>query len=315
MTGDLRQNSQAPRRILLLLITLTLIRGLIYAAVTIPWWAGHDEEFHFAHVRMLIDQRLANDLSQDPSWPREMVATFAAFPVGRWSRWPERQINSAEVPDRYVNFVRPSLSYYPYIWLGLFLTRQDLLFQLLAMRLVSVSITCGTIVFAFLSARQIFADSPMMQVLVPWLVLFNPAYMVMASTVSDGNLAILLSTIVFYLLVGVTKGNASRRLPLAFGLTILAIGTSIGYAALREQTDQSVRSTDSLAKVAQAPVLAGIPEIITSSERFRKRFIILFSVLLLLVLIGGTVAAFHYYIMDLDIFWAKVARRFDTLFL
>jgi hypothetical protein len=225
VTGGLSRSSQTPKRILVLLIALTLIRGLIYAAVTIPWWAGHDEEFHFAHVRMLIDQRSANDLSQDPSWPQEMVATFAAFPAGRWSRWPESQINSAEVPDRYVNFVRPSLSYYPYIWLGLFLTHQDLLFQLLAMRLVSVSITCGTIIFAFLSARQIFADSLMMQVLVPWLVLFNPAFMVMASTVSDGNLAILLSTIVFYLLVGISKRNALRRLPLAFGLTILAIGT------------------------------------------------------------------------------------------
>jgi hypothetical protein len=208
-----------------LLIALTLIRGLLYAAITIPWWAGHDEEYHFAHVRMLIDQRLANDLSQDPSWPQEMVATFDAFPVGRWSTWPERQINSAKVPDRYVNFARPSLSYYPYNWLGLFLTHQDLLFQLLAMRLVSVSITCGTIIFAFLSARQIFADSLMMQFLVPWLVLFNPAFMVVASTVSDGNLAILLSTIVFYLLVGITKRNALWRLPLAFGLTILAIGT------------------------------------------------------------------------------------------
>jgi hypothetical protein len=225
VTGGLKRGSQVPKRILVLLIALTLIRGLLYAAITIPWWAGHDEEYHFAHVRMLIDQRLANDLSQDPSWPQEMVATFDAFPVGRWSTWPERQINSAKVPDRYVNFARPSLSYYPYNWLGLFLTHQDLLFQLLAMRLVSVSITCGTIIFAFLSARQIFADSLMMQFLVPWLVLFNPAFMVVASTVSDGNLAILLSTIVFYLLVGITKRNALWRLPLAFGLTILAIGT------------------------------------------------------------------------------------------
>ncbi len=223
--NDSRQRSVTQNQILLLLIALTLVRGLIYASVTIPWWMGHDEEYHFAQIRLLIDRWQPNHLSQDQNWPQETVATFVAFPHGRWSMASEYQLNLAHIPDRYVNFTRPSISYYPYVWLGLFLTHQDLLFQLLTMRLVSVIITCGTIIFAFLSARQIFADSLVTQILVPWLVLFTPAFMITGSTVSDANLAILLVTVVFYLLLLEIQKNNWRRLLLALGLTILALWT------------------------------------------------------------------------------------------
>jgi hypothetical protein len=58
--------------IVLLLIMLTLIRGSIYAAITIPWWAGHDEEFHFAHIRMLSDRWSGRDSNQGQNWQREL---------------------------------------------------------------------------------------------------------------------------------------------------------------------------------------------------------------------------------------------------
>ena len=192
-----KQQPVTQNRILLLLLALTLIRGLIYASVTIPWWQGHDEEYHFAQTKWLIDQWTTTPPNLDQNWTQEMIASFAAFPMSRWTLSPERQPNLVNISDRYANLKRPSLSYYPYAWFGYFLTQQDILSQLFALRLVSVLITCGTILFAFLSARQIFSDSLMAQILVPWLIVFNPSFMVINSTVNDGNLAVLLSTIIF----------------------------------------------------------------------------------------------------------------------
>ena len=109
------------------------------------------------------------------------------------------------------------------------------------------------------------------------------------------------------------KPYKPNRRAIALLGALAAIGASVGFAALRELTDQTVRSTDALAHITQAPVLAGIPEIITPAERFRKRFGIMFGCILTLVLIGGSIAAFHYYVMDLDVFWAKALRRMDML--
>lgn len=233
MAGGLRGRSQAPKRILVLLLALTLVRGLLYAAITIPWWAGHDEEFHFAHTQMLIDRWVADNTGQRRDWRREMGVTFMAFPRWLWSAKsgpPDGSIDldavhtSVQFPaDRYTRFQRASFPYYLYAWPGRFLRHQDLLVQLFTLRGVSVLITCGTIFFSFLSAREIFPDSLMMQVLVPWIIVFNPAFMVTSSTVSDAHLAILFSSVVFYLLLLEIKQLTWWRTALALVLTIPAM--------------------------------------------------------------------------------------------
>ena len=221
--NDSRQRPVIQNRILLLLLALTLIRGLIYASVTIPWWMGHDEDFHFAQVKVMIDQWLTSSIHQSQNWPQEMMATFAAFPNGRWSQGVESQVNITHIPDRYTDFVRPALSYYPYAWLGIFLTRQDLLSQLFALRIVSVLMMSGTVLIAFMSAKKIFSDSLIAQILVPWLIIFNPSFMITSSTISNANLAILLSTLIFYLLLSdIARERIGWQSLLAPGLTIMA---------------------------------------------------------------------------------------------
>jgi hypothetical protein len=228
MIITLKQTPRIQNKVLLLLVTLTLVRGIIYASVTPPWWQGHDEDFHFAQTKLLIDRWQANHLNLVQNWPQEMVASFAAFPLWQWHSQPEQNVDLINIPDRYTRFDRNSLSYYLYAWLGKFLVRQDLLFQLLALRMVSVLITCGTIAFAFLSARQVFPSSLMAQILVPWLIIFNPSFMVIASAINDGNWTVLLSSIIFYLLLLelITQHNG-WRLVLALGLTVLAFWSKL----------------------------------------------------------------------------------------
>lgn len=216
--------SRAPhRQMVLLLVALILTRGLIYAALTPPWWQGHDEEFHFAQARLLTEQWLLPLNAHNPNWAQEMVATFAAFPAGRWSSGPEQPVDLVNLPARYTTLGRFSLSYYPYVVLNRWLVQQDILVQLLALRLVSVLMTSGTISLAFLSARQFFGDSLLSQMLVPWLILFNPAFMVVGSTVSDANFAILLVTTIFYLLLlEISRPHPGWWGLAALGLTLVA---------------------------------------------------------------------------------------------
>jgi hypothetical protein len=219
-----------PHQLLLLLIALTLVRGLIYAAVIPPWWQAHDEDFHFSQVKHLVDERYQPD-GQDKSWLLEMTATFTAFPTSRWTPAPDRMQNPSDISGRYKKFIRPSFSYYFFAWPGQFLVNQDILFQLYAMRSISVLITCGIITFAFFIARQIFPDSVLNQVLVPWFILFNPSFMIVNSAINDGGLTVLLVTIIFYLLLrGINHSHAHQLqwpFPVALAVTILAFWSKI----------------------------------------------------------------------------------------
>lgn len=90
---------------------------------------------------------------------------------------------------------------------------------------------------------------------------------------------------------------------------VLGIGSGVGTAALRENSDQSVYGVDKLAKVVKLPVLAAIPEIVTDQDRQRMRQ-------RRRMLVVGTTASclacillFHFLVMDLNVFMAKVLRR------
>lgn len=214
------------QKLIWLLVALSLVRGVLYASLTIPWWQGHDEEYHFAQVKVLIDEWRSAPAEHPPAWSKEMMATFNAFPQGRWSLGPEMPSDPSYVPERFTTLIRPSWSYYLYVWPGLLLVGQEILTQLFVLRLVSVLLTVGTVILAFLCARRVFPDSRLAQFSVAWLVLFIPSFLVTGSTVSDANLAIFLSTGVFYLVVTeIEQGSIGWRWLAALVLTLIAFQT------------------------------------------------------------------------------------------
>ena len=90
---------------------------------------------------------------------------------------------------------------------------------------------------------------------------------------------------------------------------ILGIGSGIGTASLKEYSDQSVRSGESLTKATGFTVLACIPEISTSQDRAgmkRNRMILIGSIVLVIIICA---AVFHYFIMDLDVFWVRLMQK------
>ena len=90
---------------------------------------------------------------------------------------------------------------------------------------------------------------------------------------------------------------------------ILGLGSGVGTVSLKEHYDQAVRSAEALSSATGLTVLASIPNISTLKDitrTKRKRVILLISILVLII-IG--VIVFHFFIMDLDVFWARLLRR------
>jgi polysaccharide chain length determinant protein (PEP-CTERM system associated) len=89
----------------------------------------------------------------------------------------------------------------------------------------------------------------------------------------------------------------------------LGVGSGVGAASLREHSDQSVRSGEALTKATGFPVLASIPVIFNQEDlsRIKRKRVAWIASIAVLILVG--VVVFHFFIMDLDVLWAKLARR------
>jgi polysaccharide chain length determinant protein (PEP-CTERM system associated) len=104
-----------------------------------------------------------------------------------------------------------------------------------------------------------------------------------------------------------------NRLAIALIGLVLGVGAGVGTASLKEYGDHSVRSAEVLAQVTSFPVLATIPEIITSKDvgQSRRRRFVLATTVLVTLTVGVLVV--HFLVMDLDIFWAKLLRHIGRI--
>jgi polysaccharide chain length determinant protein (PEP-CTERM system associated) len=90
---------------------------------------------------------------------------------------------------------------------------------------------------------------------------------------------------------------------------VLGVGAGVGMAALVEFGDDSVKSAADLTRATAFPVLISIPEIVTPRDRLRRRLKGLAWATVVILVAAGGVVAFDRMVMDLDVFWIKVARR------
>ena len=100
-----------------------------------------------------------------------------------------------------------------------------------------------------------------------------------------------------------------NRLAIVLIGLILGIGSGVGWAALREFTDDAVRNAEILTRQTGFPVLSGIPAIITPAEAARRIKVRKVKIISAVAAIPLGVIIFHFLVMDLDIFWAKLMRR------
>jgi hypothetical protein len=90
---------------------------------------------------------------------------------------------------------------------------------------------------------------------------------------------------------------------------MLALAGGIGAAALRETSDQTGHSARDVIRVMQVPMLAVLPALpspVLLRRRSRLRWIVAAGAL---VLVGVGLAAFHNFVMPIDVAWYGLLRR------
>jgi polysaccharide chain length determinant protein (PEP-CTERM system associated) len=105
------------------------------------------------------------------------------------------------------------------------------------------------------------------------------------------------------------KPDKPNRLAILLIGIVLGMGTGVAWAALREFSDQSVRQAEILVSETSFPVLASIPRISCAEDKLQHKHRRRWVVLLLLGILLVAVLAFHFLVMDLNVFWAKLTRR------
>lgn len=94
---------------------------------------------------------------------------------------------------------------------------------------------------------------------------------------------------------------------------VLGIGCGAGLAAFMEQSDDTVWSPEVLARATSFPVLGCIPEILSVQEldlNKSKRMRIAIGMLCVVVI---SPLLIHFFVMDLDIVWAKALRKIGRM--
>jgi hypothetical protein len=92
------------------------------------------------------------------------------------------------------------------------------------------------------------------------------------------------------------------------------MGFSVGAASMREYSDRRVRDMETMERLTGVPVLSIIPAIVTPEDeaRQKKRTIIWAG-----TAVGGiflVLILFHFFVMDLYVFYAKLVRLFQSRF-
>ncbi len=94
---------------------------------------------------------------------------------------------------------------------------------------------------------------------------------------------------------------------------VLALGSGIGYAAVAESLDSSVRGSKGLAAAAGAPPLAVIPYLESDREKSRRKGRTFRRAAALIGAIIIAITLLHNFWMPLDVFWYKALRKADVV--
>jgi hypothetical protein len=196
------------RRWLLLLLGLTLVRGMIYAAVVPPWQAP-DETGHFEYAWLVAQEgQLPDQEDVSPAFERELLGSLYEW---RYGEYTQRQM-PAQMPahmnglpesifarrSRTVVGERFSLAY---VWQALFLLparHQGLVLQLYAARLSSVLLNVLIVLLAYRTFETLKPARPGLTALMAGLIVFLPQHTFINSTVGDGPMAELAACVVLY---------------------------------------------------------------------------------------------------------------------
>lgn len=225
---------------LILLVSLTLIRGVLYLSIFPPFLAP-DETAHFEAIRLIGQENqwpTASVYSVTPMHP-EMVPVFEKFRI--WS------LVNLYSPTRNLGVTNNLfIDYYPtqiagkevaadsYLMLYHLILAPlsgatasfDLVTQVYLLRFVSVLFATGTVVFAWFTVRSIFPAEMGYAMAVGAFITFWPMHTHVDASIAVDSLVELFASAFFFVLVTIyLKGVSKFRAVLLLGLLFLAVLT------------------------------------------------------------------------------------------
>ncbi len=203
--------------LLALILAMALIRGVIYAAVVPPWQAP-DEPAQFERAKAsLSNTDWYSTSANQPAWYGDLIQSLFIFDFWgfvdnpRPTYQPELPLNHYIIlyHEAYGGLYGSRLAYAMIGWPLLFASNKDITYQLYWVRLNNVLMNVAIILLAWLITQTIFPNNFFLGWGVPLLILFNPQHTHLLSTVNNGNLAELLSTLALYYIVKGIMGGFS----------------------------------------------------------------------------------------------------------
>lgn len=110
-----------------------------------------------------------------------------------------------------------------------------------------------------------------------------------------------------------SKAEKPDRVKLFVMGVVASIGAGLGLALLIEMLFGGARGYNQIARiVGQAPLVV-IPMISSQEDMIKRKNGRLKIVLLIIVLLGLSIVGFHYWVMNLEVFWFKLLRKISLL--
>jgi len=211
------------QHLIALILALSLIRGVIYAAIVPPWQAP-DEPKHYEYIRLLYENRRLVT-QKDTSLPlqREIIASMREhrFWEFGYSKVPESAADSFEAMWWPANTLldRPPLYYILCAPFYGIVAHQPITIQVYALRIVSVVLNILIIAVAFFTTRELFPDDALLSAGIATFIVFLPMFSQMAGSLNSDSLASLIaSAVIWFLIAGLRRGFSAWRI---LGLVLL----------------------------------------------------------------------------------------------
>jgi len=219
--------------LLVLFTLLTLVRGMLYAAL-VPPWQGPDEPKHFEYVRTLHEKRRPVGWADiDLVLESEIIGSmdrYRFWEMGIYENSAGKNFDEVFGQGAH-NLEQPLLGFLPYaVILDLFPIK-DTALQLYVMRLVASFIGVLITVTSFFTVAEIFPGNWPFIVGTMTFIVFLPMHSFMLGMLNSDHLAELFSSLVLFLLVrilhrGVTLGRTIAVVICTF-LALFAKRTSL----------------------------------------------------------------------------------------
>ncbi len=240
-----------------LLLSLTLVRGLLYSAV-IPPWIAPDEPRHFEYARLIYEnRRLVTGADLSLPVQQAIIKSMDQFDFWRFGRFVNPRFQPGSMPRSFEDIWfpgqydpeepnmahqlhQPPLYYALSAAILLVLPVDDITAQLYVLRTVSVLTQVAMVGLAYWVSCVLFPKDAAMKVAIPSFVLFLPTYGYMGASVNNDRLAELVSSIAITLFVFL----------LARGLRPLSALALVGVLLLAPFSKRSALFTWLLAIVA-----------------------------------------------------------------